>query len=100
MSAAALDRQIRPIYGEVFYEYVSRQGLNNYRCFGHRFKQVSNCCLQQITEEASKKRTCKGMFNRFLRNSAANLCPQALKALALVRSQKVEECLVLCDEVL
>lgn len=26
--------------------------------------------------------------------------PQALKALALVRSQKVEESLVLCDEVL
>lgn len=27
-------------------------------------------------------------------------CHQALKALALVRSQKVEESLVLCDEVL
>jgi len=40
------------------------------------------------------------MFNRFLPNQAAKLFPQALKALALVRSQKVEECLVLCDEVL
>ncbi len=34
------------------------------------------------------------------RRTAETLSAQALKALALVRSQKVEESLVLCDEVL
>lgn len=67
MSAAALERQIRPIYDAL------DTGSNK-----------------------SALVTC----NKLLKKYPQNELIKALKALALVRSQKIEESLVLCDEVL
>ncbi|THH20680.1 hypothetical protein EW146_g718 [Bondarzewia mesenterica] len=67
MSAAAFERQIRPIYDAI------DTGSN---------KSALLAC------------------NKLLKKYPQNDLLKALKALALVRSQKVEESLVLCDEVL
>ncbi|KAF8910991.1 actin cytoskeleton organization protein [Gymnopilus junonius] len=67
MSAAALERQIRPIYDAL------DTGSN---------KSAIVAC------------------NKLLKKHPKNVLIKALKALALIRSQKVEESLVLCDEVL
>ncbi|KIM49319.1 hypothetical protein M413DRAFT_438506 [Hebeloma cylindrosporum] len=67
MSAAALERQIRPIYDAL------DTGSN---------KSAIVAC------------------NKLLKKHPKNDLLKSLKALALVRSQKVEESLVLCDEVL
>ncbi|KAF8965269.1 actin cytoskeleton organization protein [Flammula alnicola] len=67
MSAAALDRQIRPIYDAL------DTGSN---------KSAIVAC------------------NKLLKKHPKNELIKSLKALALIRSQKVEESLVLCDEVL
>ncbi|KAK2466858.1 hypothetical protein APHAL10511_001116 [Amanita phalloides] len=67
MSAAALDRQIRPIYDAL--------------------------------DTGSNKSALVGC-NKLLKKYPQHDLLKALKALALVRSQKVEESLALCDEVL
>ncbi|KAL0946591.1 hypothetical protein HGRIS_012792 [Hohenbuehelia grisea] len=67
MSAAALERQLRPIYDSL------DTGSN---------KSAIVAC------------------NKLLKKHPNNDLLKALKALALVRSQKVEESLVLCDEIL
>uniref|UniRef100_A0A8H7Y5Y3 Actin cytoskeleton organization protein n=1 Tax=Psilocybe cubensis TaxID=181762 RepID=A0A8H7Y5Y3_PSICU len=67
MSAAALDRQIKPIYDAL------DTGSN---------KSAIVAC------------------NKLLKKHPKNELVKSLKALALIRSQKVEESLVLCDEVL
>ncbi|KAF9227685.1 hypothetical protein BS17DRAFT_774157 [Gyrodon lividus] len=67
MSAATLERQIRPIY----------EALDT----GSNKSAIVSC-------------------NKLLKKYPNNLLVKSLKALALVRSQKVEESLALCDEVL
>ncbi|KAI0054150.1 hypothetical protein FA95DRAFT_1579189 [Auriscalpium vulgare] len=67
MSAAALERQIRPIYDAI--------------------------------DTGSNKSAIVGC-NKLLKKYPKNDLLKALKALALVRSQKVEESLVFCEEVL
>ncbi|KIJ16949.1 hypothetical protein PAXINDRAFT_168389 [Paxillus involutus ATCC 200175] len=67
MSAATLERQIRPIY----------EALDT----GSNKSAIVSC-------------------NKMLKKYPNNLLVKSLKALALVRSQKVEESLALCDEVL
>lgn len=58
--------------------------------------------MQQATQKAPQKRFNKGKLKLDLTFHCHPTfqCNQSLKALALVRSQKVEESLVLCDEVL
>ncbi|KAF5381081.1 hypothetical protein D9615_004014 [Tricholomella constricta] len=67
MSAAALDRQIRPIYDAL---------------------------------DTNSNKSAIVACNKLLKKHPKNELIKALKALALVRSQKVEESLLLCDEVL
>ncbi|KAF8350644.1 actin cytoskeleton organization protein [Amanita rubescens] len=67
MSAAALDRQIRPIYDAL---------------------------------DTGSNKSALVACNKLLKKYPKSDLLKSLKALALVRSQKVEESLVLCDEVL
>jgi hypothetical protein len=56
--------------------------------------------MQQTSKEASEERVDKSTRLCMSFNDTFTYIAQALKALALVRSQKVEESLLLCDEVL
>ncbi|KAJ3568563.1 hypothetical protein NP233_g5635 [Leucocoprinus birnbaumii] len=67
MSAAALERQIRPVYDAL---------------------------------DTGSNKSALVSCNKLLKKYPQNELIKALKALALVRSQKIEESLVLCDEVL
>lgn len=71
------------------------------RCPRHWLKQVRHCHLQQTPQKVPSTRINQGPFLLSATDSAfLSGIFQALKALALVRSQKIEESLVLCEEVL
>jgi len=100
--SVALDRQIRPIYGSLS-PIVARAS------------SAFNLLLDALDTGSNKSAivACNKLLKKHPKGELIKVCDspmsthyiftcivQALKALALVRSQKVEESLVLCDEVL
>ncbi|KAG6845343.1 hypothetical protein H0H87_010800 [Tephrocybe sp. NHM501043] len=82
--SSALDRQVRPIYGN-----SARLTIPN------AYSPASTDALDMGSNKSAIVACTK-----LLKKNPKNALIKALKALALVRSQKVEESLVLCDEVL
>ena len=103
-----MDRQLRPIYGShppSFHPVTAHLALQEYigyRGFGHQLEQIGDLGMQQGSQKAAQKPSGQGPHipspSPHIRSNFD--ASQALKALALVRSQKVEESLILCDEVL
>lgn len=107
MSAAVtLERQIRPIYG---WSQASP-------FFGITANQSTTSIAEALDTGSNKSAivSCNKLLKKYPNNLLVKACRiplrdnfpltclhnQSLKALALVRSQKVEESLALCDEVL
>lgn len=59
MSAAALERQIRPIYGQLFIFMGPMEIIliHIYRFSGHRIAKDCGRLIQQVTEETSSKQS-------------------------------------------
>jgi len=103
MSAVALERQIRPIYGRSPYclDLPNSKNLTTDALDTGSNKSALVSCnklLKKYPQNELIKVLLPHCDLQVVRHSPR--IPQALKALALVRSQKVEESLVLCDEVL
>jgi len=103
MSTVALERQIRPIYGRSPYclDLPNSKNLTTDALDTGSNKSALVSCnklLKKYPQNELIKVLLPHCDLQVVRHSPR--IPQALKALALVRSQKVEESLVLCDEVL
>ena len=105
MSATALDRQIRAIYGE--FSRTSTFAIPSWFTWTDSLEtgspKTALVSCNKLLKKQPKNNLVKvrAMMSRPISLATANSLPwQALKALALVRSQKTDEAIVLCDEVL